>query len=78
MEKTYCTLSLSRCRGGKALSGIYGVAPSLPAEARHGESHAWGRRGMGRDCLNFLQLFHLAHLFAFHSLGFIFGKASCC
>lgn len=47
MEKTYCTLSLSRCRGGKALSGIYSVAPSLPAEARQGEGHAWGRRGVG-------------------------------
>lgn len=62
MEKTYCTLSLSCCRGGKALSGIYGGAPSLPAEARQGESLARGRRGVGGDCLNFLQLFHPVHL----------------
>lgn len=72
MEKTYPTLSLSRCRGDEALSGI------CSTEARQGESCAWGRCGVGGDCLNFLQLFHPAHLFAFHSLGFLFGKENCC
>lgn len=78
MEKTYRTLSLSCCRGDEALLGICDVAPGLPTEARQGESRAWGRCGVGGDCLSFLQLFHPAHLFAFHSLGYIFGKENCC
>lgn len=77
MEKTCCALGLSRCRGGKARSGILGIAPSLLAEAMRGESHAWGDVGLEEAAYIFCSVSILL-ISVFHSLSFIFGKENCC
>lgn len=78
MEKTHCTLSLSCCRGGKALLGIQGKAPSLLAEARQGESPAWGNVCGGGRLPKFPAAFPFCSSLHFIPLALVFGQENRC
>lgn len=73
MEKTHC-LEPVLLQKGKALLGIQGKTPSLLAEARQGESPAWGNMWSGGRLPKFPAAFPFCSSLHFIPLALFFGQ----